>query len=307
MLEWDEKTRALTGGSTPSMITAPRNHAYLIVLAGTNVGEMYKVEDGMVLGRGQEAGVRVVDDGVSRRHAHVRCEGEDCFIEDLGSTNGTFLNGDRVMRSVLKDGDKIRVGSTTILKFTYNDHLDENFQRHMYEAALRDGLTKIFNRKYFIDRLEAEFSFAIRHGATLSLVLFDIDHFKSINDTYGHPAGDAVLVTLARTLNERIRGEDVFARYGGEEFVVICRGTPIHAAQAFAERIRKAVEQTQFQFQQGLIPVTLSAGVASLPDPTIKDPVAFVSAADSALYGAKRAGRNRVMIRPPGSPPPTGP
>src|SRR5437016_12103297 len=139
MPDWEDKTRTFVqDGSAPD--AGRRDRAYLIVLAGNNVGEMYKVEDNMVIGRGQESAIRIVDEGISRRHARIGCSDEHIVVEDLGSTNGTFLNGAKVSRQVLKDGDKIQVGSTTILKFTYHDNLDENFQRQMYESALRDGL-----------------------------------------------------------------------------------------------------------------------------------------------------------------------
>src|SRR5262249_30370265 len=152
--------------------------SYLIVLAGTNIGEMFKLgERGLVLGRGAGADVSLVDDDVSRRHALVRIVDGETWIEDAGSRNGIFVNGDQVARVRLADGDKIRIGSTTILKFSYQDHLDEGFQRRVFESALRDGLTRAFNRKYFLDRLDSEFRFAKRHKAPLSLLLLDLDHF----------------------------------------------------------------------------------------------------------------------------------
>ena len=160
---------------------------------------MYKITaESTVIGRGQQADIQVIDEGISRRHAEIVHEGGQIVIRDLGSTNGTYCNGDKIGEHQLSDGDKIQVGSTTILKFTFHDSLDESFQRQMYESALRDGLTKIFNKKYFLDRLESEFAYAVRHRTPLSLVMFDIDHFKRINDTHGHLAGDYALSTLAK-------------------------------------------------------------------------------------------------------------
>src|SRR5436305_3385585 len=185
-----------------------RDRAYLVVLAGASVGEMYKVEsDKTVIGRGQKAHIRLLDDGISREHAQVVIEGNKVFLQDLGSTNGTFCNGIKVDRKELADGDKILVGSTTILKFTYHDNLDEIFQKQMYESALRDGLTKAFNKRYFTDRLESEFTFSTRHMTPLTLVLFDIDHFKSVNDTFGHQAGDHVLSEISTLLTSALRAE----------------------------------------------------------------------------------------------------
>jgi two-component system cell cycle response regulator len=179
-----------------------RDRAYLVVLAGASVGEMYKIEgDKTVIGRGQKAQIRLLDDGISREHAQLVLLNERIVLQDLGSTNGTYCNGLKVeANKELVDGDKILVGSTTILKFTYHDNLDEIFQKQMYESALRDGLTKAFNKKYFTDRLESEFTFAIRHVSPLTLVLFDIDHFKKVNDTHGHQAGDYVLSEIATLL-----------------------------------------------------------------------------------------------------------
>ena len=159
----------------------------------------------------------------------------------------------------------------------------------MYESALRDGLTKAFNKKYFTDRLESEFTFAARHASPLALVLFDIDHFKKVNDTYGHQAGDHVLSEISTLLTGALRAEDVFARYGGEEFAVICRGSDRAQAQVVGERLRKAVEAHRFVYEGTHIPVTISVGVAVLPNPAVKDANDIVGFADQALYKSKNA------------------
>ena len=292
----DERTQIFEPQASPTG-GVKRDRAYLVVLAGASVGEMYKVEgEKTVIGRGQKAQVRLLDDGISREHAQVVVEGNRIYLEDLGSTNGTFCNGLKVDRRELADGDKILVGSTTILKFTYHDNLDEIFQKQMYESALRDGLTKAFNKKYFTDRLESELTFAIRHQSPLVLVMFDIDHFKKVNDTHGHQAGDLVLSELSTLLTSALRAEDVFARYGGEEFAVICRGTDLTQAQIVGERMRKAVETHRFTFEGTHIPVTISVGIAGMPDPAVKDATDLVARADKALYQSKHGGRNRVTI-----------
>jgi diguanylate cyclase (GGDEF)-like protein len=274
-----------------------RDRAYLVVLAGASVGEMYKVEgDKTIIGRGQKAQIRLFDDGISREHAQLVVEGERVILEDMGSTNGTFCNGLKVDRRELVDGDKILVGSTTILKFTYHDNLDEMFQKQMYESALRDGLTKAFNKKYFTDRLESEFTFATRHTSALALVLFDLDHFKKVNDTYGHQAGDYVLLEISTLLTAALRAEDVFARYGGEEFAVICRGSDENQAPIVGERLRKAVAGHRFVYDKTHIPVTISVGIAVLPNPAVKDANGLITLADQALYKSKNGGRNRVTL-----------
>jgi two-component system, cell cycle response regulator len=274
-----------------------RNLAYLVVLAGVSAGEMFKLQaDKTVVGRGPTVGVRLNDEGVSREHCQFMREGEKIIVVDLGSTNGTFVNGIKVDRKELSDGDKIMVGSTTILKFTYHDYLDEVFQRQMYESALRDGLTKVFNKKYFTDYLEKEFAFATRHNGPLALIFLDIDHFKKINDTHGHPAGDFVLAELSQMMVELLRTEDVLARFGGEEFTILCRGSDQNGAKIVAERLRRAVEERKFTFGGKEIPVTISLGIAAIPESNVSDHSAFLAAADKALYEAKRSGRNRVCL-----------
>jgi diguanylate cyclase (GGDEF)-like protein len=294
----DENTRMFEAPVAPE--GGKRDRAYLVVLAGSAVGEMYKIEaEKTVIGRGQKAQIRLLDDGISREHAQLVLQGNSIVLQDLGSTNGTYCNGLKIDKKELVDGDKILVGSTTILKFTYHDNLDEIFQKQMYESALRDGLTKAFNKKYFTDRLESEFTFAIRHAAPLTLVLFDIDHFKKVNDTYGHPAGDHVLTEISNLLTGSLRAEDVFARYGGEEFAVICRGSDLNQGQIVGERLRKAVEGHRFVYEGTHIPVTISVGVAGLPDPAVKDASELVGVADQALYKSKHGGRNRVTVHKP--------
>ena len=285
------------------------DHAYLLVLAGSCMGEMYRVEkDKTVLGRGEKCDVRLVDEGISREHAQLIREPDHIILEDLGSTNGTFCNGVRVTEQILADGDKILIGSATILKFTYHDKLDEAFQRQLSESALRDGLTKAFNKRYFGERLETEVTYSERHKSPLSLIFIDIDHFKQINDTHGHPGGDTVLAELAAVASESLRAEDIFARYGGEEFAVICRETELRDAAALAERLRAVVEGHTFMAEGKAVPVTISVGVAVMPDPVVQTASDLVALADECMYRAKRGGRNRVCVREAsGSGPPSPP
>jgi diguanylate cyclase (GGDEF)-like protein len=296
-ITWDDITRVQESPPGSTRTPTSRDQAYLIVLAGSAMGEMFKIaRPQTIIGRGQTAHVRMMDDGISREHCEIQIEGDSMILHDLGSTNGTFCRGLRIDRHVLEDGDKILVGSSTVLKFTYHDSLDEVFQRQMYESALRDDLTKTFNKKYFTDRLESEFAFAMRTKADLSLVAFDLDHFKTINDTHGHPVGDLVLSEMSQVVAALIRAEDVFARVGGEEFAVICRGTDSTQARAVAERVRQSVVGHKFSIDDKTIPVAVSAGVASIPEARIADAQALIAAADQALYEAKRMGRNRVCV-----------
>jgi len=274
-----------------------KDRAYLIVIAGTQVGEMIPLTEATVLGRGVDADVRIIEDKMSRKHCRLFVEDGVTYVEDLGSSNGTYVNGARITRLKLSDGDKIQIGETTILKFTYNDRLEETFQKQMYDSALRDGLTKVFNKKYFQDRIRTEFAFTARHGTELSLILFDLDHFKKVNDTRGHLAGDKVLATLAQHVLKLVRTEDVFARYGGEEFAILCRETNLHSAELLAQRIRVSVENLQITFNDERVPVTISMGVSMIPNSKITDVDGFIGVTDEALYEAKRGGRNRVVAR----------
>jgi two-component system cell cycle response regulator len=274
-----------------------RDRAYLIVLAGADVGKMFKLTDGeTTIGRSHRSDIRLDDDSISRMHVKLDLSGQAVSIEDLNSSNGTMVNGERVFTEELRDGDKIRLGETTILKFTFHDRLDESFQQKMYNAALRDPLTKIFNKKYFVDQLVVEIAYSKRHRAALSLLLFDLDHFKHINDTYGHVAGDMVLVQISELVQSMLRTEDIFARYGGEEFVIILRGIPLDDAGVLAERVRAAIEAKEFMCDTRRLPVTVSIGVANHTSDT-DDSMGLVEAADTALYAAKAAGRNRVLLK----------
>ncbi len=296
-VSWDDITHVKgPPPATTTKLAAPkRDQAYLIVLAGGAMGEMYKIDrERTVIGRGQQAEVRILDDGVSREHCEVLLQGDNIVLHDLGSTNGTFCRGQRIDRHNLNDGDKILVGSGTVLKFTYHDKLDEVFQRQMYESALRDDLTKAFNKKYFMDRVESEYAYAVRHNLPLALVAFDIDHFKQINDSYGHPAGDFVLAELSATVLATVRVEDVFARVGGEEFSIVCRGADLVQGTIVGERLRHAVGIRQYSFDGKTISVTVSVGVAAVPNGSIRDAMEFIAAADQVLYEAKRSGRNCV-------------
>ena len=275
-----------------------RAEAYVIVIAGPHTGKMFKVERGETLmGRSPKVDLQLQDVGVSRTHARITRMGDACYVEDLQSANGTFLNGERLsVARQLQDGDKITLGSTTVLKFTYHDKLDEDFQRQMFDAALRDGLTQAYNKKYFTNHLYSEFAFAKRHKQPLCLVMFDVDHFKRVNDTYGHLAGDAALLKLAQIAMDSIRTEDTLARYGGEEFAVVCRGINGAQGMVLAERLRQVVERTLFEHEGTPLPVTISLGVAAFPDVIVETSEQLIQCADAALYRAKNAGRNRTEL-----------
>jgi two-component system, cell cycle response regulator len=287
--------------SPPPSATEIRD-AHLIVLSGTNVGQVFDVNKKKnTLGRDDGLEIQILDAGISRRHATIVRDASGAYLlQDAGSRNGTFANNRRIEGShLLQDGDKIQIGVMTILKFTFGDAPEANYAHAMYEAALRDGLTGIFNRRYFEDRLRSEFSFASRHAVALALLFLDLDHFKRVNDTHGHLIGDGVLKDFAKLVTRISRAEDVLCRYGGEEFAVLCRDTDLMKASILGERIRHDVAAHTFLVETLQLKITASIGIAALPDPSIQTPESLVAASDEALYQAKERGRNCVVMRRP--------
>src|SRR5580704_1627728 len=212
--EWDEEDTKNTDIEVRDPVA--KRAATLTVLSGSASGLRFCVPHEVIIGRSAGAQVRVDDDGVSRSHARVKQEGHGAMVEDLGSRNGTFVNGVRIKAAVMvTDGDKIQVGRSTVLRFGLTDELDDSFHENLVSSALRDPLTKLFNKRYLLERLDSELKFAQRHRAVLSLLVVDFDQFKQINDTHGHLAGDAVLANIAGVLAHAVRNEDVVARFGG--------------------------------------------------------------------------------------------
>ncbi|MGE0870470.1 MAG: diguanylate cyclase [Kofleriaceae bacterium] len=289
----DEETDP-TGIDLATALT--RKRACMTAITGSASGTVFKLPAARsLIGRATECTIRITDDGVSRKHAAIWSDGDTMWLADLESRNGTYLNGQRVTAAtVLRDGDKIQVGRTTILRFGYHDDLDEAFHENLVSSALRDPLTRLFNKRYFLDRLASEVKFARRHETALSLLLIDIDHFKTVNDNHGHLAGDAVLVKLAEVLLRAVREEDVVARFGGEELAIILRAVPLDAAFQLSDRLRRLIEQTIIQHQDREIRATVSIGVAMFAGSERDTADMLIEAADQALYRAKNAGRNRV-------------
>ena len=300
-----------------TLITDPtplshRVHAIVTVLTGLQTGRVITLEQGRVLslGRSDTCSLCFEDASVSGKHASILgIAGSYQFIDE-GSTNGSAVNGVRVAPHqpvLLNDNDRIQLGSATLLRFSMADDAEREALTRMYESAFRDALTGAFNRKHLDERLDAEIAFALRHGTELSILLFDVDRFKSVNDTHGHLAGDGVLRHAAQVLSRQLRAEDLFARYGGEEFVIVARGIPLASAVVLAERLRSALASSSLA-AEGARPelrVTASCGVASLRclGASAGEPAravamvrqALFSLADKRLYRAKEQGRNRVV------------
>ncbi len=280
----------------PAAVDEPQ--ATLTVLSGADLGAVHVLnQPEIVFGRGPTAHISLDDDGISRRHCRLLRSKDGYVVEDTGSTNGVYVDGARIAAPVLlAPGARIQVGNT-ILRFALLDALERQAALSMYEMSVHDGLTGVFNRRYLEERIVSEFAFAFRHSTALSVLLVDIDHFKRINDTYGHAAGDHVLRSVANTLKAGTRTEDVVARYGGEEFAIIARGVDVAGARMFAERVRAMVERSHIDWEGQRITVTASVGVAHnhTASPASRAD-ALVADADAALYAAKRAGRNRVEV-----------
>jgi two-component system, cell cycle response regulator len=290
-----------TWTAMPRLVEPDRRHAFLLVLSGPQFGEVFPLEAGreLVIGRRDDADISIRDDGVSRRHAAIRVEGDGAVIRDLGSVNGTYVDGARVPEAQLANGSRVALGATTTLKFAWADELEARYQLRLAESALRDGLTGLFNRRHLEDRVSSELAAAHRHGRPLSLLLVDVDHFKAVNDRFGHLAGDEALKMVAFVLRGAVRKEDVLGRYGGEEFMVLARETALQGGEALGERIRRAVERSRWAWQGHDLGLTVSIGVTVavgltelVPGKSERD---VFEAADRALYLAKQGGRNTVV------------
>jgi two-component system, cell cycle response regulator len=301
----DEEASTRTAvADTVTLPTAPvqamlSRRAQLTVISGPNAGRAHLIrEKETLLGRGKEAHIALDDAGTSRVHARILLTQDGRYmLEDMKSRNGTFVDGKRIegMRD-LSSGDRINIGPNIALSFAVLDAQAERIAHQLYESSVRDALTRAYNRSYLVDRLGREIAYARRHSAPLSVLIFDIDHFKRVNDTYGHLAGDEVLREVSGLVNRLIRQEDVLARYGGEEFVVIARGIDHGGASRFSERLRAAIERLEIAVESTVIRVTVSVGHASLTElgegrRTVEG---ILRLADSRLYTAKASGRNRV-------------
>ena len=279
---------------TPGSATK-RDRAVLLRMDGVLAGQVHVLgKTTFRIGRHPKNDLRTDDSGISRFHACIEWENDGHTIEDLDSRNGTYIGGSAVTRKRLADGDWVQLGPRVGFRYSITDASQEELLQRLYESSTRDALTGTYNRKHFEERLNAELAYGLRHNGDVALVLFDIDHFKRINDTHGHQTGDAVLRQVAATAARRLRTEDVLARFGGEEFAVILRGTSRLGAGLVAERLRALIAALPAIVDGKPIPVTVSAGCASLECCAGRTAQELVAAADRRLYLAKRQGRNRV-------------
>ena len=266
----------------------------LIYPPGPDMGKRFPLSrNEITLGRGADCDIQVDRDSVSRRHARVFRTGENWSVEDLQSTNGSYVNDVPVTKSVLKDGDFVKIGAA-IFKFLVGSGVEASYHEEIYRMTIVDALTGAHNKRYFLEFLEREIARCARYGRPLSLLMFDIDHFKLINDKHGHLTGDHVLREMARRLLVRVRREELLARYGGEEFAAVLPETDLAGARIFAESVRRLVADTAFEYEGDSFTVTVSIGVTTVEGQDV-DITQFIKAADDNLYRAKREGRNRVV------------
>ena len=263
---------------------------------GPTMGCRYTLSDRpLILGRGDDCDIKLQDHSVSRRHAKIEPTPEGFFVHDQQSTNGTFVNDKQLDSAwLLQDGDYLRVGNC-IYRYLAGGNIEAEYHEEIYRLTILDGLTQIHNQRYLTEFLDREVVRSQRHSRPLTLLMFDIDRFKSINDTYGHLCGDFVLRELADIVRAGVRKEDLFARYGGEEFAVVLVETDGAEALGVAERLREAVASHQFRFETTPVKLTISIGVASTSGDMTMTPTKLLRTADENLYQAKRSGRNRVV------------
>jgi len=269
-------------------------HECLVEIYGDNLGSNHHLAPGRwVVGRSLDCDIVVTAGSVSRQHAAFTVQNGAVWLEDLGSTNGTYVNDRPVKRLLLQSGDLVAIGST-IFKFLAGSNVEAAYHEEIYRMTIEDGLTQLYNKSYFHEAVDREFRRSQRYHRPLSLVMLDIDHFKQVNDVYGHLVGDHVIKEVASILRSRARSLETVARYGGEEFGVILPETDIAGAATLSEVLRALVDEHPFEIDDGTLHVTISVGAAEYA-PGMSSADDLVALADTRLYEAKERGRNRVV------------
>lgn len=278
----------------------PSRNAIIIQIYPTclNMGLRYPLTDKpMEIGRGETCDLRINHSSVSRRHVVIKPTPEGFRVVDQGSTNGTFLNNVQTAEALLQDGDTLRIG-ICLFRFLSGSNLEAEYHEEIYRLTIIDALTEIHNKRYLLETLDRELARAYRHHRPLALILFDLDHFKNINDKKGHLCGDYTLREVAARARSVVRQDELLARYGGEEFAVVVPETSQENALILAERIREIVGSESYQYDGEVYFITVSLGIAmSRPESNNNEGVEeLIQRADDALYQAKDAGRNCVRV-----------
>jgi len=289
---------------TETWVTAPERpvsstnrNACLVHIypTGPGMGARYTLgELPLIVGRGNDSDIRINDHSVSRRHARIQPGAEGYYAVDLQSTNGTYVNDHPASMCKLKDGDYLRIGNC-IYRFLMGGNVETEYHEEIYRLTIIDALTDIHNKRYFIEFLDRELARSSRYARPLSLVMIDLDKFRSINEQLGHLGGDFTLREIAARIRGNIRKEELFSRYGGEEFAIVLPETNREGATLLAERLSKAISQTPFHYEDKTYNVTISAGIATTVGEKGITPPELIRRADEKLYQAKNEGRNRVL------------
>jgi diguanylate cyclase (GGDEF)-like protein len=298
---WGDFETALRKRKEDDLVAEPCGWA-LVVYAGTQLGRVFPVVPGEnVIGRSPTAAITLLDEEVSRIHSSLRlessAEGDRLFLEDRGSTNGTFVNGQAVEGArPVAAGDRLAIGGH-VLKLVAMDPLERTFHETLLDQSTKDPLTGLSNRGAILGELQSRFDLSRRHARPLTVVMCDLDHFKRINDTHGHGAGDQVLSCFGALVHQNLRGTDLAGRIGGEEFLLVLPETEMEGAMFLADRLRNALRNSPQAFGDTLLTVTCSLGVAER-GPSDRDGGMLLGRADGALYQAKHRGRDRVVSAP---------
>ena len=280
------------GGSTESM---QRSESCLVQMYPADVvnGMRLLQTDRYAIGRDSSSDLRLLDTSISRQHAVLIRDDEGFMVRDLGSTNGTLVNGNRTDQQRLKSGDSVQLG-IYIFKFLSAGSVERKYHAELYSALTRDALTGMMNKRYLEESMEREVARAIRQRVPIGVVMMDIDHFKRVNDTLGHLVGDEVLHDFGASINAVLRADDLLARYGGEEFCLLLYGADRAETQMIAKRCRQSVAKQPFETAAGPIDITASFGFACLDPASPVTPEQLIEQADTMLYEAKERGRNLV-------------
>lgn len=292
----DSSTEIVHRPAQTGRASAPAACLVQIYPTDSGIGTLHEVgNEPLTLGRDPDCEFPIDDPSVSRRHARIGRRDKDYYILDLRSTNGTYINDESALLRVLQDGDYLRIGSH-IYRFLCGSNVEMSYYEELRRVATIDALTGIGNRRHLLEFLERELSRCQRYGRPLSVLLVDIDHFKSINDEFGHVAGDFTLQALAGRLRDAVRKEDLVGRYGGEEFAIVLTECNREGAFEMAERLRGIVEAVPFHYEGREFSVTVSLGVATTDAVKKVAPLDLIQQADDCLYRAKHSGRNCVGV-----------
>jgi diguanylate cyclase (GGDEF)-like protein len=279
-------------------VKEPMWTACLVVLQGADASNKVLLnKDKITIGRAKDADMCLLYGGVSRMHAIIECVDEQFLLTDQNSTNGTLVNAKAIQSTFLKDQDVISIGDSK-LKFIASDNPEQTYYEKMYRRIHLDKVLRIYNKYYFLSKLDEEIIRHQHNDNELSLILVNMDDFKQLNDTYGHLAGDAALIQLAEICKEYIKETDTLCRYGIEEFAIIMPHTTQQQAYVLSEAIREFVAKTPINYADMTIDITVSIGIAGYA-PNNEQPLTkglLITQADKALYQAKYNGKNKVIL-----------